>query len=63
MNIGWTQPVCLEHWIEREGDRVPTRLAESVREKEICVDCGEPTYSGIYIRVDPAEAKYPTLTR
>jgi len=60
--FNWTQPLCLQCWADQEGDRVPQRLAESIREKEVCCNCGEVTWSGIYVRVNPEEAKHPTRT-
>jgi hypothetical protein len=55
----WTQPICDSDWINREGARRPIRLVPAVRVEEHCCDCGEPTMSGIYIRVDPAIVRYP----
>lgn len=58
--FSWRQPICgMCHRLRYPG-RPPIRQAE--RERETCVDCGQPTTSGIYIRIDPACAKHPTRT-
>ena len=56
--FSWTQPCCDDCWKVRCPDRGAHRFKEPLL--ELCVDCGEETRSGIYIRVDPAEAKFPT---
>ena len=56
--LSWTQPICDECFLERRPGRVPVRLLEP--NEETCVDCGHPTHSGIYYRVYPATASYPT---
>lgn len=58
---GWTQPVCQDCYALREPGRSPHRLLEA--DAEVCVDCGANTQHGIYIRVDPTSARYPTLTK
>ena len=63
----WTQPCCEECWDERSrigGDpgREGVVLTHGV-ELETCVYCGTPTFSGLYVRIDPAEAPYPSLTK
>lgn len=57
----WTQPQCLDDYERENPDRPATRLR--FPEDEICVTCGQPTRSGIYIRIDPAEAAYPTMEK
>jgi len=60
---GWTQPCCAGCWNERNPDRQATTLVDEYRDVETCVHCGEPTKSGIYVRVDPAEAAHPSLVK
>lgn len=56
--MSWTQPVCERCFgIEKPG-RVPPRVRDA--ERETCCYCGDPTYTGVYIRVDPATVPYPT---
>jgi hypothetical protein len=59
--LSWTQPSCLECWIARNPGRLATRVKDA--ERESCVYCGEGTEDGIYVRIDPAEAPHPTLTK
>ena len=61
MNFSWTQPCCFDCYAKRYPGRQPVRL--KVAEKETCVDCGEETEDGIYIRVDPEHAAHPTLPK
>lgn len=63
VRYSWTQPCCDDCWNERNPDRQAYKFVEKYREKETCVYCGNTTQSGIYVRVDPAEAKYPTLIK
>jgi len=55
----FTQPVCYTCWDAMHPNRRPTRLAEGVREREVCCKCGNVTYSGIYIRINPATVPHP----
>lgn len=57
----FTQPICDNCWMVKEGSRVPTRLIGS--SAELCVMCANNTNSGIYIRIDLSEARYPSLTK
>lgn len=57
--FSWTQPQCQTCWKEQNGTRMATVLKSAGKER--CVTCGETTYSGIYIRIDPAKAAYPTI--
>lgn len=57
----WTQPCCPECWIAEHAHRQPAAL--EAPEVEVCVYCGQPTAAGIYVRLDPAQASYPTLVR
>ena len=54
----WTQPQCTTCWHNEHPGRQPVRLAE--HERETCVTCGIWTEGGIYIRIDPSVAPYPT---
>lgn len=55
---GWTQAICDPCFVDRYGhSRVVSRTTEPEREQ--CCDCGVPTTSGIYIRDDPAQVRYP----
>jgi len=57
----WTQPVCDDCWdIDHPATPSPRR---GQGELEHCCKCAEPTRSGIYIRVDPASVKWPTMTK
>jgi ribosome-binding protein aMBF1 (putative translation factor) len=59
--FSWTQPACTECWKLRNGERKPVAL--SVADLEVCVYCGEETRSGIYVRIDPRKAPFPTEIR
>jgi hypothetical protein len=61
MTYGWTQSLCDDCWRATNPDRDPVRLTE--RREEVCVDCGESTNSGIYIRIDPSVTKFPSLEK
>lgn len=54
----WTQPLCFDCWENTYPSREPVKLREP--ELELCVECRSSTEDGIYIRIDPALAKYPT---
>lgn len=55
----WTQPICTSCYKIRYPDRL--RAAHLVEpETETCVDCGEKTLDGLYIRIDPTTANHPT---
>lgn len=60
-NYAWRQPICGMCWRLRNPGKTAPRV--TTRECEVCCDCGSPTTSGIYFRIDPACAKHPTLTR
>ena len=61
--FSWTQPCCETCWIERNPGRTPVVVVIAERDPETCVHCGEPTRDGIYVRIDPASAPHPTLTK
>lgn len=56
--MSFTQPICEECWWEQHASD-PARLREDVRDDEICAFCGRPTFSGIYVRVDPSTVPFP----
>lgn len=60
-NYSWTQPQCMIDFLQQNRGRTPFGLANP--EVEICVTCGMETKDGIYIRIDPAKAKYPTKVK
>lgn len=57
----WTQPQC-KPCFDRDN---PGRKAVALRHAkvEICVSCGAGTQDGIYIRVDPKVARFPSLEK
>jgi hypothetical protein len=57
----WTQPQCNLCWKRENPERVPTRVLDC--EEERCATCGRWTKSGIYIRIDPMIAPYPSLLK
>jgi hypothetical protein len=57
----WTQPVCDQCFSTWNPGKTPHRLVEP--DEETCVHCGRRHTSGIYIRVDPRYASYPTLQK
>lgn len=61
MRYSWTQPCCDDCWDERNPDRPSLRLR--IRESEQCVYCGLFSQSGIYVRIDPEDAPFPSLKK
>ena len=61
--MSWRQPICASCFLERNPGRIPTRMVPRPKDVEICVDCGTGTRSGIYIRINPSHAAYPTKVR
>lgn len=71
MSEDWNHPQCERCWAERnmsldrveedgavvESVRQPIRLT-AVVEPEICCFCGFPTWAGIWVRADPADAPF-----
>lgn len=57
----WTQPICSDCYDVRYPDRVPVQILDYKTEE--CVDCGFYTDEGIYFRIDPKEARFPSLTK
>ena len=57
---GWTWPMCVDCWNERN----PTKMAAQIIKSpiEICCECGKETQSGIYIRRNPNEVKFKKPT-
>lgn len=66
-DYSWTQPCCLACWARDNSDalglmREPVTVVE--KDEEVCVHCGEPTWAGIYIRIDPRMPNiHPTIKR
>lgn len=58
LRYSWTQPACNSCWAERHPGREVHKLIAA--EEEVCVYCGTETKSGIYVRIDPREAAFPT---
>ena len=58
--FSWTQPCCVDCWNERNPGRRAHTLNGEHGFQEVCVYCGSPTRSGIYVRVDPKEVPHPT---
>lgn len=57
--MSWTQPVCSADWYKHNPDREPHRMVAEMAGHETCCYCGQPTTSGIYVRVDPATVPHP----
>ena len=57
--FSWTQPQCTVCWKLKNGDRQPVRV--NPPQEERCVTCGGQTSSGIFVRINPAEAPYPSI--
>lgn len=63
MKQTWTQPVCDDCWyfaqsLKREEPQYdPVRLVDP--DTEQCCNCGGPAISGIYVRMNPAQVRYP----
>ena len=49
----WTHPICDPCWNNHQPRRTPHRIVEEHRDHETCCYCGNPTFSGIYIRDNP----------
>jgi len=56
-DVNWTQPICVGCFRMRNPGREPVRCIDA--EDERCCHCGNRTYYGIYIRVDPRTVPYP----
>jgi hypothetical protein len=61
IRYSWTQPACDKCWSERHPERGPVRLKSP--EVEQCVFCATRTDSGIYVRISPEEAPFPSLLK
>jgi hypothetical protein len=57
----WTQPVCLNRYLDLYPGREPTRLNVPVEEWEPCCYCRTPT--NIYVRLDPTTVPFPREER
>jgi hypothetical protein len=60
-SYSWTQPCCHDCWDAGNPESPSPRTDRG--ELETCVYCAMPTHSGIYVRVDPKLASYPSLER
>lgn len=60
----FTQAVCVEDWNRLNPDK-PVRPEQPVDAgpDEVCCYCGQPTRSGIYVRVDPDTVPHATRGR
>lgn len=56
----WTQPQCENCFRRDNPEKHPVRLLPHLRENERCVTCGIWSQDGIYIRIDPRTAPYPS---
>lgn len=54
----WNQAVCTSCWYLHNPARTPVTLKDPGTEK--CVFCGRETNSGIFIRIDPKIAPFPS---
>ena len=55
--MSWTQAQCNECW---DKDNPNSRAHVVIgATKEICCDCGNITYAGIYTRKNPSEVNFP----
>lgn len=57
----WTQPVCLEHFMELHPGRMPTRVKLPPEDWDPCCFCRRPT--NIYVRLDPKTVPFPREER
>lgn len=61
MTYSAVQPLCDDCWDEACPETPSPR--EDRGDRETCCGCGEETWSGIYVRVDPANTPFPTRTK
>lgn len=54
--MSWIQPQCDNCWVLENGAREASRITP---DPETCCTCGTLTLSGIYIRRNPLECRYP----
>jgi len=57
--MNWTQPICDDCWLVENPGREPVRIVPEHAAMERCALCGQPTASGIYVRMDPTKVPYP----
>lgn len=57
----WTQPQCTDCWVRFNPDRLPVRVKGAHHEQ--CVSCGEDTVAGVYVRIDPTTALFPSIKK
>jgi hypothetical protein len=53
----WDHPMCADCWYDENPGRHAATLA--MPEPAPCCQCGTLTYSGIYVRRNPATVPYP----
>lgn len=58
----FTQPCCMKCWARDNGSRKPAKMLNAPGH-ELCVHCGNVTDDGIYIRINPKHANYPTIRK
>jgi hypothetical protein len=68
IQYSWTQPCCGCCWqaysYGKDGEvRQASAIKEEYREIETCVFCGGTAAEGIYLRVDPTLAPFPTKVK
>lgn len=59
VRYSWTQPICDDCWDEQRPDRPSPRTETG--EPEICSWCGLATMSGIYLRENPDNVRFPAV--
>lgn len=59
----WTQPICRLCWNHDHPDKPFGEDRDGRGPEERCSNCGSWTRSGVYIRVDPKVAAYPSILK
>lgn len=57
--MNWTQPMCSEDYARLYPGRRPYQVIGDYRESETCCMCGQITWSGIFVRIDPRTVPHP----
>lgn len=55
--MSYTQPICRPCFSIKHPSREPVRVRDD--ESRTCCLCGDPTVTGIYIRINPATVPFP----
>jgi hypothetical protein len=58
----WDQPCCVACWYLHHPARTPNSVRDSFG-PETCVFCGRTAAAGIYVRIDPALAPFPSMLK